>query len=331
MKWQIEKIMNFLPSKLWGEGYFQFGFHDRQGNRHVIDADNNRLGRLDKDGESFVWSAGRKPLPRSKAHIPADIQYPVYLGDPGDGTLLVSSYNNSLIYRISPDHLAARVLIDGNRMGLADLHNCVPDTGGNIWIHGAFSHRIWCFDAHGELLHSLGDGQPGFQAGTVSWDDVRFRNAFDLRSAPDGGVYVLDSGNFSVRKVDIASKAVTTVVGTGQPGYTGDGGAAVEATLGGKPGVKFNGPWSLAVDERGDLFIGDTQNGVVRMVDAATGIITTIAGRPDPIAGLRNSPAETDPTKVNLPLICGLDYYEGRLFIPEWDGDAVVLRAEYMD
>jgi hypothetical protein len=58
------------------------------------------------------------------------------------------------------------------------------------------------------------------------------------------------------------------------------------------------------------------------------GIITTIAGKPDPIPGLRNNPSETDPMSVNLPLICSLDYYQGRLFIPEWDGDTVVLKAE---
>ena len=63
MKWQIEKIINFKSSKSWGEGYFHFGFHDIQGNRYVIDNDNNRVGRLDRDGESFVWSAGRVPFP----------------------------------------------------------------------------------------------------------------------------------------------------------------------------------------------------------------------------------------------------------------------------
>ncbi len=328
MNWEIEKILNFQPSKLWGEGYFQFGFHDLQGNRYVLDASNDRLGRLAEDGESFAWSAGKGPLPRSKAFIPTDLDCPVYLGDPGDGTLLVSSYDNNLIFKIAPDSLTATVLINGNDMGLTDLHNCVPDAVGNIWVNGVTANKAWCFSADGELLLTLGDGQPGFQAGTVCWQDVRFRNIFDLRSGPDGSVYILDSGNFSVRKAGITSKTVTTVAGTGIPGYTGDGGPAVQATLGGNPAAKFNGPWSLSVDEQGNFFIGDTQNGVVRMVDSATGLITTIAGRPDPTPGLRNQRDETDPMKVNLPVICSLDYHKGRLFVPEWDGDAVVLIAE---
>lgn len=100
----------------------------------------------------------------------------------------------------------------------------------------------WCFTPQGRLLYTLGDGHPGFQAGTVSWDQVRFDRIFDLRSGPGGCIYVLDSGNFCVRRAETDAKTVTTVAGTSQPGYTGDGGPAVKATLGGKPGARFNGP-----------------------------------------------------------------------------------------
>jgi len=46
------------------------------------------------------------------------------------------------------------------------------------------------------------------------------------------------------------------------------------------------------------------------------------------LPGLRNNPAEHNPMNINLPLICSLDYYKGRLFIPDWDGDLVVLKAK---
>ena len=327
MKWIIDKIINYESHKLWGEGYFQFGFHDRHGNRYVIDHDNNRLGLLDIDGESFVWSSGTQSFPGCTNHIPLDLNGPVYLGDPGDGTLLVSSYGNNIIYSINPTSLAARILIDGNKLGLTDLHNCVPDIRGNIWINGVVSKKVWCFNSHGEVLYTLGSGQPGLQTGTVSWENVRFNNIFDLRSGPDGNIYVLDSGNFCVRKIDIDSQTVITVAGTGKSGYSGDGGLATEATLGGKPNTEFNGPWSLSIDEQGNIYIGDTQNGVVRMVKGSSGIITTIAGKPNPTLGLRNNPSETDPLHINLPLICSLDYFDGHLFVPEWDGDLIVLKT----
>jgi len=61
------------------------------------------------------------------------------------------------------------------------------------------------------------------------------------------------------------------------------------------------------------------------MVKRATNVIRTIAGKPHVTPGLRNSPAETDPLNLNLPKICGMEYWNGRLFVPEWSGDLVVL------
>ncbi len=73
-----------------------------------------------------------------------------------------------------------------------------------------------------------------------------------------------------VRRVDADSKIITTVAGTGQAGYSGDGGSAVEAQL--------NGPKGVRLDSLGNVFIADSNNFVVRRVDAQTGIITTVAG-----------------------------------------------------
>lgn len=326
MKWIVEKVINYQPDKLWGEGCCQFGFHDRRGNLFFLDHDNNRLGQMDSDGESFVWSAGLHPFPKSKDHISLALDGPVYLGDPGDGTYLVSSYANNIIYRIDPASLCAKILIDGNNQGITDLHNCEPDDFGNIWTNAVTANVVRCFDSRGNLLYTLGNGQPGFQTGSVPWESARFNRIFDLRRGPDGSIYVLDSGNFSVRRIDIKSRTVTTVAGTGKPGYTGDGGPALQAALGGNPKAKFDGPWSLSLDRRGNLYIGDTQNGVIRMVDE-NGIISTIAGKPKPSPGQRNNPAETDPFMLNLPLICSLDYYDRRLYIPEWEGDLIILKA----
>lgn len=100
---------------------------------------------------------------------------------------------------------------------------------------------------------------------------------------------------------------------------------ARKGTLGHNPKERYGGPWSLSLDEAGNIYIGDTQNHVVRMVERATNTIWTIAGKQNVTPGVRNSPAETDPLNLNLPKICSMDYWNGRLFIPEWDGDLVVL------
>ncbi len=91
-----------------------------------------------------------------------------------------------------------------------------------------------------------------------------------------GNVFIADSQNHRIRRVDAATGIITTVAGTatqigGFNGYSGDGGPAAQA--------KLNTPTSVAVDATGNLFIADTGNNVIRKVDAATGIITTIAGK----------------------------------------------------
>ena len=138
-------------------------------------------------------------------------------------------------------------------------------------------------------------------------------------------MYVLDSKNFAVRMIDVVNEVVTTVVGTGEPGYSGNGGDALEATLGSNPEEYFDGPLSLSLDEEGNIFIGDTQNHLMRMLERSTNVITTLAGKRDAQPHVRNNPQEIDPLKLNLPKICSLDYYGGCLYIPEIDGDLIIL------
>jgi sugar lactone lactonase YvrE len=85
-----------------------------------------------------------------------------------------------------------------------------------------------------------------------------------------GHLYIADTLNHRVRRVDAESGVITTVAGIGRPRYSGDGGEAVDAGL--------NEPAALAVSEEGILYIADQSNNRVRAVDLATGVIRTVAG-----------------------------------------------------
>lgn len=85
-----------------------------------------------------------------------------------------------------------------------------------------------------------------------------------------GNLYIADTMNCRVRKVDAVTGIISTVAGTGHSRYSGDGGPAVVAAL--------NEPVALAVDGKGHLYIADQSNNRVRMVDLNTGVITTVAG-----------------------------------------------------
>lgn len=272
----------------------------------------------------MLWTAGSNPLEEGDFHLDVDLSKPSFVTSDVDRALLVVSSGNNKIYKIMPEMKRVSLYLDADEFGLKDIHNCVYDLNGNVWVNEVTGCRVWQFDQQGRPLQTLGNGQPGFQRETVSFDQVKFNWIYDLRRGCDGNIYVLDSKNFAVRMIDIIKEEVSLVAGTGEGGYTGDGGDALKATFGCNSDEDFDGPWSLSLDEKGNIFVGDTQNHVVRMIKRATNTIYTIAGNPD-IEPKRNDPEESDPLKLNLPLICSMDYYNGRLFIPEWDGDLIIL------
>jgi hypothetical protein len=326
MAWTIERILNYPEQKPWGQGYAHYGFHDSRGNRYFFDYFHHWVGRLGEDDE-FVWTAGVRADVATSFHIDADFVRPIFLTESPGGTLLVSCDGNARIFRVDPDARDVRLFIDARALGLKDISSTVYDDEGDLWMSEVTGCRVWHLDGNGRIIETLGDGRPGFQIETVPFEQARFRWIYVMKKGPDGRLYVLDSTNFAVRRVDIRTRTVETVVGTGRPGYTGDGGDARQATLGGDPKEQFDGPYGLCVDEYGNLFIADTCNHVVRMVEASTNVISTIAGRPVIVAHQRNDPHETDPLNLNLPKLSALDYYAGKLFVPEWDGDLIVLRS----
>ncbi|MFA6109322.1 MAG: choice-of-anchor D domain-containing protein [Candidatus Latescibacterota bacterium] len=92
----------------------------------------------------------------------------------------------------------------------------------------------------------------------------------DVALCPDGSLYIADTGSNRIRRVDGPTGVISTVAGNGNAGYAGDGGPATDATL--------CRPQALALDVNGDLYVADTGNHRIRMISAATGRITTIAG-----------------------------------------------------
>jgi len=107
-----------------------------------------------------------------------------------------------------------------------------------------------------------GDGGPADRA------QLNFPTAVVVDRA--GNLYIADTLNHRVRRVDAITGLITTIAGLGQPRCSGDGGSAVEAGL--------NEPAALAVGDRGILYIADQSNNRIRAVDLATGMIRTVAG-----------------------------------------------------
>ncbi len=321
--WHVERIINFGESGQFQDGFARFGFHDSTGTQYVLSYSGNWIGALSENDE-LIWTIGEHPPFKSSYHFDIEIINPSFISEFSDGSLAAAGKNG--VYRIYTKSKQAEMIINAEDEGIEFAGNAAIDNNDNIWVNDICACRIHRYTASGELLEILGTGEPGFTPETVSFDKVSFNWIYDIRMGYDGNLYVLDSKNFAVRMVDITNRVVTLIAGTGKPGYTGDGGDPLNAALGGNDREKFDGPWAVSIDEENNIYVGDTQNHVLRMIDRKKNIITAIAGNRDSAVRRPNNQFEKNPVNISLPKICSLDYFKGRLFIPDWNGDLVILK-----
>lgn len=148
-------------------------------------------------------------------------------------------------------------------------YDVAVDNVGNLFIADFYNFRVRKVDVNGTITTVAGNGSSGYSGdGGAATNAVLFG---PTRIAVDtiGSLYIADAGNNRIRKVDV-NGTITTVAGNGSAGFSGDGGAATNASL--------YVPYDVAVDDFGNLFIADEYNSRIRKVDA-NGIITTVAGK----------------------------------------------------
>jgi len=87
---------------------------------------------------------------------------------------------------------------------------------------------------------------------------------------PSGNIYIADTDNHRIRKIDAETGIITTIAGNGNKDFSGDGGLAINASL--------YAPYDVCLDSHGNIYIVDCNNNRIRKIDAETGIISTIAG-----------------------------------------------------
>lgn len=142
---------------------------------------------------------------------------------------------------------------------------------GDLIFADASNHRIRLIDAVSGVVTTIcGDGTAASTGDGGLAVDAKAHTPTGLVIDASDNIYFSEPTAHRVRRIDSVTNVVTTIAGTGGAGYSGDGGAALVALL--------NQPGPLAIDGAGNLFILDRLNNVVRRIDSATRVITTIAG-----------------------------------------------------
>ena len=163
-----------------------------------------------------------------------------------------------------------------------------PD--GAIWFCEYTGQRIRKVTPDGKIHLVAGNGKVGYSGDGGPATEATFNLPHELRFGPKrGNLFIVDMMNHAVRKIDTTTGIITTVVGTGKPGYSGDGGKADQAQL--------KNPHSIQFDANGDLFICDIGNSVIRKVDMKSHVITTIAGTGKPGDSPDGAPVKGTPIK----------------------------------
>jgi len=150
---------------------------------------------------------------------------------------------------MNPSRIAFRALVSGALI-LAVAHQA-----------GAAATR--------QITTFAGTGSAGFSGDNAPARKAQLNNPYGLARGPDGALYICDMENHRIRKVSRDGN-INTVAGTGQRGYSGDGGPALQAEL--------NEPYEIRFDKSGNMYFVEMRNHIVRRVDERTKCISTIAG-----------------------------------------------------
>ena len=182
---------------------------------------------------------------------------------------------------------------------------------GNIYIAEHAGNRVTVVSKDGKQRVLAGTGEAGLSGDDGPAEKAQFRGPHQLLVGPDGHLYIADTFNHVVRRIDLKTGIVTRVAGTGEKGFGGDGGPAVKAV--------FDGTFAIAFHEN-RLYICDLGNRRIRAMALDTGMVTTVAGN-----GEKGAPAEgADALTQSLvdPRAIAFDS-RGNLYILERGGHAL--------
>lgn len=176
-------------------------------------------------------------------------------------------------------------------------HSVAIDPHDDIYIGDVLNHRVRRVHAKsGTITTFAGSGQKGRAPNEGRLLDVPLEGPRSVEISRAGKVYVaLREGN-GVFELDGKRGVARRIAGTGENGYSGDGGPALQATFGSLGPGGLTGPKGLAVTEDGTtMFVADCENHCVRRIDLKTGVITTVAG-----TGKRGNGSDGDPLKCDM-------------------------------
>jgi len=206
---------------------------------------------------------------------------------------------------------------DGGNADMAGLRGptgLAIDHHGNLYIADTGNHRIRMLTPKGYLHTIAGNGSRGYEGEGSRAKATALNNPTAVAINSRGEIFIADTGNHRIRKIDRTTGILTTVVGKGEAGDDGDFGLAGNARL--------NKPSAIIFDKHDNLYIADTKNHKIRFVDSIKNLIFTFAGNGKSGFCGDNNYGRTGDICFNDPTGLALDRF-GRLYVSDTDNQRI--------
>lgn len=202
-------------------------------------------------------------LPATPGGLNYPLGYPSAMAVGPDGDLYVATLG--ALFRID---VAAGTSENVGYMDSAKEMKFAPD--GTLYYIGAEDDIVHARLPSGESIVVAGTIEPGFSGDGGPAAAAQLASPHGLAFGPDGDLYIADTSNNRIRKVSLATGIISTVAGTGEYSFNGDGLPALQTNV--------SQPWSVAFDAGGNLHVGAWGDRRILRIDAASGLVSTIAG-----------------------------------------------------
>ena len=189
----------------------------------------------------------------------------------------------------------------------------VLDPTGALVFCDLGNHRICRVELRSRALRTLvGTGSAGHSGDGGPARDAELREPYEVRFDDSGNLFFVDMASHVIRRVAGGTGQIATVAGTGEAGFSGDGGPAADAA--------FRQPHSIEIARDGGIFVADIGNHRIRRIDPATGIVETFAGTGDPAPAIDGG--DISHTPLHGPRALAFDD-AGDLYLTLREGNAV--------
>jgi uncharacterized protein (TIGR03437 family) len=242
---------------------------DSSGNLYIADAANSVIRKVSTSGTITTvagnYSFGPGYAGDGGAATSANLYNPVAVALDAAGNLYISDSNNNLIRKVtmSTGIITSYVGANATANRLKSPVGIAFDSSGALYIADTGNKRIAKYAA-GSLTNFAGIQTNGFSGDNGQAILAQLNNPAGVAVDSSGSVYIADTSNNRIRKVTPDGN-ITTIAGKGTIGYAGDGGPALSASL--------NFPRSVVLDKTGNIYIADTSNNVIRILQASFPVI----------------------------------------------------------